>query len=125
MTDLTDNELLLLAAKAIGAKPYDWNTSRNGLFISNGVPILLAGGDPDGDWNPLADDGDALRLAAKLHLSIITSWGFDGNPSGSVGAMLGSSEDLRLTSTPHGDDPCAAWRRAIVLAAAEIGKTMP
>jgi hypothetical protein len=120
-----DKKLLLLAAKAAGATPFDWDTSRDGLFIRDGKPIILANGDHDGDWNPLADDGDALRLAAKLNLSIITSWGFDGEPSGSVGTMLGSSEDLRLTSTPHGDDPCAAWRRAIVLAAAEIGKTMP
>lgn len=109
---MEDSELLEIAAKSAGI---------DGDYSKRANAIVHA----DGYWNPLADDGDALRLAAKLNLSIITSWGFDGNPSGSVGAMLGSSEDLRLTSTKYGDEPCAAWRRAIVLAAAEIGKSMP
>jgi hypothetical protein len=104
---LTDMELLELAAKASGNTIY----STAGL----GVRSVM-------HWNPLTDDGDAFRLAVKLDLSIITSWGFDGKPSGSVGAMLGSNEDLRLTSTKHNGDPYAAWRRTIVIAAAEIGK---
>ncbi|QNJ57414.1 hypothetical protein Dolphis_108 [Pseudomonas phage Dolphis] len=113
---MADRELLELAAKAAGQIQFD---PFRGVFRH-----LIEMGFLGEDWNPLNDDGDALRLAVKLNLSIITSWGFDGKPSGSVGAMLGSHEDLRLTNTDHGDDPCAAWRRAIVLAAAEMGKAI-
>jgi hypothetical protein len=123
MTAMTDPELLLLAAKAAGAKPYDWNTSRNGLFISNGVPMLLANGDPDGDWNPLADDGQALRLAVQLWLSVIQQHTFKGPEPVSAASGFGA-DDFRLTSTPYNGNPLAATRRAIVLAAAEIGKAL-
>lgn len=53
-------------------------------------------------WNPLTDDDDALRLAVKLHL-LESSW---------LGDMSKEA------------DPYAATRRAIVRAAAEIGKTL-
>lgn len=110
--NVTDRELLELAARAAG---YDLEYDVTGLPFRKDA----------GAWNPLTDDGDALRLAVKLNLSIITGWGFDGKPSGSVATMLGSNEDLRLTTVQHGDDPCAAWRRSIVLAAAEMGRSMP
>lgn len=122
---MSDRELLELAAKAAGLDG-EFRQLRSALrdhfrqlryksreaFVSKGMV-----------WDPLNDDGDALRLAAKLNLSVITSWGFDGEPSGSVGTMLGSHEDLRITRTDSREDVCAAWRRAIVLGAAEIGKS--
>lgn len=125
MSERTDRELLELAAKAAGV--IDDATDQSEAYgLHRGEDWVFYTTDSDGwrEWSPLTDDGDALRLAVKLNLSIITSWGFDGKPSGSVGAMLGSPEDLRLTNTKHGDDPCAAWRRAIVRAAAEIGANM-
>lgn len=123
---MDDLELQEMAAKAADIKIcHTWLSDECKVWSSVWVKDKLTGVDTTTLWNPLGNDGCALRLAAKLNLSIITSWGFDGNPSGLVGAMLGSGEDLRLTSTPHGDDPCAAWRRCIVLAAAEIGKSMP
>ena len=54
-------------------------------------------------WNPLTDDGDALWLAVKLKL-------LGGNYFDSCQFETG--------------DPYAATRRAIVRAAAEIGKGM-
>lgn len=48
-----DKELLELAAKAAGI---DGDYSKRANSIAH----------PDGYWNPLTDDGDALRLAAKL-----------------------------------------------------------
>lgn len=114
---MNDHELLEQAAKAAGYA-VEW-VRNSGCFYRCEEEIGRE------SWDPLDDDGDALRLAVKLNLSIITSWGFDGKPSGSVGTMLGSHEDLRITSTKHGDDPCAAWRRSIVLAAAEMGRAMP
>lgn len=116
---MDDRELLRLAAKAAGyaikSTVVDECDPLIGLRLKQSKQI----------WNPLAEDGDAFRLAAMLNLSIITGWEFNGNPSGYVGAILGSHEDLRLTSTKYSGDPCAAWRRAIVLAAAEIGRSMP
>ena len=61
-------------------------------------------------WNPLTDDGDALRLAVQLFRDI-RFWYFENSVS--VG------NELRVAC---GDDPCAATRRAIVYAAALVGK---
>lgn len=123
MTAMTDPELLLLAAKAAGAQYFDWDTSRDGLFIRDGKPIILANGDHDCDWNPLADDGQALRLAVQLGLSVIQQHTFKGPEPVSAAAGFGA-DDFRLTSTPYNGNPLAATRRAIVLAAAEIGKAL-
>jgi hypothetical protein len=114
---MSDRELLELAAKAAQMEVVTWSNCQAGGFLKR-----VSETESGKFWNPLTDDGDAFRLAVKLDLSIITSWGFDGKPSGSVGAMLGSTDDLRLTSTKHNGDPRAAWRRTIVIAAAEIGK---
>jgi len=85
----TDRELLELAAKAAGIPWVEGGPSRMGW----------AG------WNPLTDDGDALRLAVKLNID-----------AGKPGMRL--SVDWR-----EGEDPYAATRRAIVRAAAAIGAT--
>ena len=54
-------------------------------------------------WNPFEDDGDALRLAVKI------KW----VPS-----------RVEVVGLSMNEDPYAAARRAIVRAAAEIGKEM-
>lgn len=96
---MTDQELLTMAAKAAG-----YEALANGQAYSQEAGIF--------DWNPLTDDGDALRLAVFLFRDI-HFWYFDGSVS------IGN--DLRIVC---GDDPCAATRRAIVRAAAEIGRNM-
>ena len=65
-------------------------------------------------WNPLTDDGDALRLAVKLELEIRA---FNGR------AHAGKQNKFWCTEHwfPDGD-VYAATRRAIVRAAAEIGE---
>jgi hypothetical protein len=104
-----DRELLELAARAGGVVFCDGEDIYGGL--------ILVGGH---SWNPLTDDGDALRLAVKLGLDIesdlpahlVEVWFPNGiNTCGSV-------------YEPYGNDPYAATRRAIVRAAAEIGKEM-
>ena len=60
-------------------------------------------------WNPLADDGDALRLAVKLELNVLPGVAQDGEGRIIVDKTV---------------DPLAATRRAIVRAAAEIGRSM-
>lgn len=71
-------------------------------------------------WSPLTDDGDALRLAVKLGLPIVTSQLMDGH----FGSEVLYSKRGIIMRERHGDDPYAATRRAIVRAAAEIGKEM-
>lgn len=98
-----DRELLELAAKAAG--------------LINPMPALGCGIVHGGGmyWNPLTSDGDALRLAVKLHLTV-EQWEEGHVYCGRPGA---SYADER-----HGKDPYAATRRAIVRAAAGIGRAM-
>ena len=103
---MTDKELLELAAKAAGLE-LDWDVppkSPPWVFTGEGEDRV-----PAYQWNPLTDDGDALRLAVKLRLTPH----IDGN--------LTDCEDCTVA---HLDDPYAATRRAITRAAAAIGKTL-
>ncbi len=107
---MIDRELLELAAKASGVEP----ASFNGVDVGWHVP-----GRGIGSWNPLTDDGDALRLAVKLEIAI--------NPFAGK-TVVAHTESGRLGHKKWDcwdDDPYAATRRAIVRAAAEIGKAMP
>jgi hypothetical protein len=68
-------------------------------------------------WNPLTDDGDALRLAVKLNL-VVDTYSL---------CVCYHSADLEIEEHyPQGviHDMYAATRRAIVRAAAEIGKSL-
>jgi hypothetical protein len=67
-------------------------------------------------WNPLTDDGDALRLAVKLNLALSIEEGQ---------SWAHHVEVFQGSPVQHdGKDPYAATRRAIVRAAAEIGRNM-
>jgi hypothetical protein len=69
-------------------------------------------------WNPLTDDGDALRLAVKLDISVRQQFAV-------VEADYPwTDEEFNERTTLCEavlDDYCAATRRAIVRAAAAIG----
>lgn len=71
-------------------------------------------------WNPLADDGDALRLAVSLKLTEL--WFTDGG--GPAEVVVGRKGTDVLVTERLADDPYKATRRAIVRAAVEIGKAM-
>ena len=118
---MTDRELLELAAKAAGVALYWSDDDPECDWVQGTYPRI-----PDYKvlekwtwkvWNPLTDDGDALRLAVKLRkMPVIERWS-DGHdwvfiPGHEGGAL------------PLGNDPLAATRRAIVRAAAEIGRSM-
>jgi hypothetical protein len=100
---MTDRELLEAAAKAVGLEVICHASYPNGGVYVKGM---------EDDWNPLTDDGDALRLAVKLKMGV----NFDGEK---VGANCG-----RGAVEVFGNDPLAATRRAIVKVAAEIGRSM-
>ncbi|SFJ85315.1 hypothetical protein [Bradyrhizobium sp. cf659] len=115
---ITDRELLELAAKTVGVNgQYFWNIDDAGIETEGGRV-----------WNPLSDDGDALRLAVTLRFRVSTP---------TAGVRYGERAVAESQDRPHGvfsncgdealdkADPLAATRRAIVRAAAEIGKTMP
>lgn len=118
----TDRELLEFAAKAAGYVIDEH--ARNGSAWAWVYPF---GAKPDGDgdypifkWNPLHDDGDALRLAAKLKIDI--EWqATNPFPEPRVEAYQRNDEGSYFCSDEHEDN----YRRAIVRAAAEIGRAMP
>lgn len=92
---MTDKELLELAAKACGV-------SGSYIRIDDGHnPLEVGIGDLTGTWwNPLVDDGDALRLAIQLGL-IINPWPqakkvFVGDGDGE--GIVVSGDDLYVTT---------------------------
>jgi hypothetical protein len=108
----TDREYLEWAAKAAGHE-----VVREACEIMAGVEGVMLRG-VQRPWSPLTDDGDALRLAVKLRMCV-DAWG-------SSAAAVVSINNRAMIAEPHyGDAPERATRRAIVRAAAEIGKGMP
>ena len=93
----TDRELLELAAKAAGLD-YEWK--QEGYFYGETGVVPQ---EWRRCWNPLANDGDALRLAVKLGLFGVQSYNGD--------------DYAKANKCPY-----AATRRAIVRAAAAIGE---
>jgi hypothetical protein len=75
-------------------------------------------GGPLKAWNPLTDDGDALRLAVKLDLHVQCDFTEEESKVYVYGAFLGNG----IEEDPGELDKYGATRRAIVRAAAEIGK---
>lgn len=113
---MTARELLELAAKASGhaalGNMYGWDEIGPGMFMDANEPPTL--------WNPLADDGDALRLAVALSLRIIPGKypGFGCHVEPQRHSSAGAVVFLE-------GQPMEQARRAIVIAAAEIGRAMP
>lgn len=105
---MTDRKLLEMAAKAAGLNDFAWYT--NPVF-GHSYPVL---GHITKPWNPLTDDGDALRLAVKLLLTVEVEDGF-------TEVLTGSGMEI---TESHKEDSLLATRRAIVRAAAEIGRAM-
>ena len=99
---MTDRELLESAARAAGMIPSEFIGNQN---FMDGVL--------DG-WNPLADDGDALRLAVKLQIQI-TPRTDDKSEAAHTAYFV----------EQNNGDPYAATRRAITRAAAAIGEKAP
>lgn len=106
---MDDRELLELAAKAAG-------------IDHRRLPDAWPERFDDDQWNPLTDDGDALRLAVTLdirferHFAMVTA----NYPRIDLATL-----DTRRTLCERVlDDYYAATRRAIVRAAAAIGKEM-
>jgi len=113
----TDRELLELAAKAAG---YDINFEEpmNGWY-PHGYDHY---GDVDTWWNPIKCDGDALRLACDLGLRIFPA---TRTTEGHTCSSAANCTGVRLADEIGATDVRAATRRAIVRAAALIGRSKP
>jgi hypothetical protein len=107
---MTDKELLELSAKAC-----EYKYKNNALWDGRDVVAY--------SWNPLTDDGDALRLAVKLGLDVcIDKPPVVGEPYTQAIGFVGDGKEMDDAVELHNSDPYAATRRAITRAAAEIGK---
>lgn len=100
---MNDRDLLEMAAKAAGYEVLTKNAKLE--------PEIY-----DGEWrpwNPLTDDGDALRLAVKLGLCVLChATQVEYSMGGGIVGIVVEQKFRDETST----------RRAIVRAAAEIGR---
>jgi hypothetical protein len=108
-----NRELLELSAKAAGIQGHYASLDEfpNWMNVHDGEGVYYTASQA---WKPLTDDGDALRLAVKLEMDL--SLGLNG-------CVVLPDPNIRLEELSS-DDPYAATRRAIVRAAAEIGKGM-
>lgn len=107
-----DRELLELAAGVAGLRDFEWGIVEEGKVLApNSEAYHRDNYGIRWRWNPLEDDGDALRLAVRLKMEIdISNTGIAVRvPSG-----LKVIVDLRENS-----DPAAVTRMAIVRAAAQ------
>jgi hypothetical protein len=119
---VSDRELLELAAKAVGMDVLldgiPWPKESVGWFFNQvgyNPPALYDRASPlRRMWAPLTDDADALRLAVKLGMDVDVSFDVTFIRHDSVPSL----------AIDHGDDKYGATRRAIVMAAAEVGKTI-
>jgi hypothetical protein len=109
---MSDRELLELAAKATG--DFYQHPSHE---IPENLPVAFYLNEKR--WNPLTDDGDALRLAVKLNIDLT----FYPNPQIAEPWVEAATENDASDELLQ-PDPYAATRRAITRAAAEIAKTM-
>lgn len=96
---MSDRELLELAAKAAG-------------IDARRLPHAWPNRFDDDQWDPLIDDGDALRLVVKLGLQVTVV----------KGDKTFAERGQGFAFQDHGEDPYAATRRAIVRAAAALTK---
>ena len=111
---MTDRELLERAAKAAGLTIHAKHQASRDACGAGDVGLWISR--KSTCWNPLTDDGDALRLAVKLELQL------DLRHSFHTVRVYGAAEG-RIDE--GGKDPLAATRRAIVRAAAALADSEP
>jgi len=115
---MTDRELLELAAKAAGVEQIervqvdeeDENPKYLYVRLEHGLTYTTF-------WDPLGDDGDALRLAVKLGLVVEIGYASRG-----FVVVRTNTDNWVEYREAWGDCPYAATRRAIVRAAAGLSK---
>ena len=113
---MTDRELLEMAAKAAG---------HSEVSFEDGVEARINGW--WSPWNPLTDDGDALRLAVSLNLCVQPACSDDYDRAYAAAYLFDDCgrEVISVREVYEVDSQSrSATRRAIVRAAAAIGSAM-
>lgn len=114
---MEDRELLEFSAKALSLN-VEWRNNPDEGGTENLAHVI------DGVfqywWAPLDDDGDAFRMSVDLQISILSNIiRYEASTISLTLAGIFIQEDMIKQR------PSIAARRAIVRAAAEIGKAMP
>lgn len=112
---LGEREMLEAAAKAAGLE-LKWGESH--IVGDSEIDCTDLAETDEGPWNPLWDDGDALRLAAHLRLKVLP-----GKHKGD-GCTVEPQRPGIAGCTAFRDDPAEQMRFAIVFVAAGIGAAM-
>lgn len=107
---MTDHELLKLSAKAMGFD-LEYRRGSDAFYYD----------DPDSgreQWQPLSDEGQAVRVAVELQLSILwfTKLQYVMVERGGFGENIGWIDDA---------GKAGALRQAVTVVAAQIGSTLP
>lgn len=128
---MADRELLELAARAYWGDEIDdvcaieWDDADQCIAYTHADNQDHNGNDRAFLWNPLADDGDALRLQialGTLYPCCVTGvFRRDAFPYASASIVLRDGSEVYVEQ-PIEDDVADALRRAIVRAAASIGE---
>ena len=124
--EMTEREMLEFAAKAYGfgsdSGGFIWTESEypRGSNTNGALWNYKGWHDTAELWNPLNDDGDALRLAVKLCMLIEVGV----NPVGFTATAVIDDYNPLFVEEYHEENAMKATRLAIVRAAAEIGKRM-
>lgn len=123
---MTDFELLVLAAKAAGLSHTDYTDvgydGRSGLMLTDEM------GRQTVSWSPLTDDGDAFRLVVELNIQVHLYGETEcvyAHSHYSLGVGTDgyhSYQGREYMKEPFDGDKLTATRRAIVRAAADIGR---
>lgn len=118
---MNDRELLELAAKAAGVEGVF-----AGRYAADGYPCDFVGiGRTAGAihplWNPLVDDGDALRLAVSLDIGVTSKKDHQYEKNTSVAVFNQGNSRITEKHKDHSNDAGKATRYVIVRAAVEIG----
>ena len=111
---MTDREMLELAAKAAELPECGWM----------GPVYVYIKDDEFVEWNPLTDDGDALRLAVELRIDVSHD---EVGMKSFVYARTVFNDETHIGLSEIFDDESERLdrtRRAITRAAAQIGKEM-
>ena len=116
---MTDREMLELAAKAAEWKlcGYSWIGENEDDDECEILESAFVKTHPEQElatkWNPLTDDGDALRLAVRLHMQVsVTTESCRAETLPCLGVRVNDSDENLAT------------RRAVVMAAAAVGREM-
>lgn len=112
---MNDRELLEMAAKAAGING-TWMRLRDSVYaVYDEVNACY--------WNPLTDDADAFQLSVTAGIKF--RWHAVLNQALTWPSSVTEKLEIQENGEDHSGDKFSASRRAIVRAAAEIGRAMP